>query len=253
MTRRFVCLMGSLLVCLLLVSCAAHLAERKSQAKASRQLGEAYLREGDTTTALRELLKAEALYDKDHFLQNDLGLAYFGKEEFDLAISHFKKAVDLKPDYSDGLNHMGVVYLRLGQWDDAIACFSRALDNLLYAAPHFALSNLGDAYRAKKDYELSIAYFKKALKANPRFPGAHRGLGLTYMAMGDYEAAISSLERAVQYAPRFATAYFNLGRAYAGQSATENAISAFNKVVGLAADTPLADSALAEIRKLQRD
>ena len=246
-------LLFCLLVSLSLFSCATDMAMHKDQAEAFRRLGEGYLAEGNSTAALREFLKAEKLYEKDAFLQSDLGFAYFAKEEFDLAIVHFKKALELKPDYSEALNKMGVVYGRLGQWDSAISSFNRALDNLLYATPHVALCNLGEAYRGKKDYERSIDSYGKALKANPRFPTALRGLGLTYMAMGDYEAAISSLEKAVQYAPRFALAYFDLGRAYAGQSATGTAISAFRMVIGLTPDTPLADRALDEIRKLQRD
>ncbi len=44
------------------VSCTANLEIRKKQEVASRNLGEAYLRQGDYTSALRELLKAETLY-----------------------------------------------------------------------------------------------------------------------------------------------------------------------------------------------
>ena len=252
MLKRSPLILVFLCLSLCLVSCATDRAERKRQAEASRRLGEAHLAEGNFTGALKELLTAEKLYDKDVFLQNDLGLVYFAKEEFDLAITHFKKALKLKPDYSEARNNLGTVYLRLEQWDNAIECFNRACANLLYGTPHFAQSNLGEAYRGKKDYDLSIAFYKKALKANPRFPTAHRGLGLTYIAMEDYEAAISALKKAVQYAPRFAVAYFDLGLAYTGQFETEKAISAFRKVVGLAPDTPLADRALGEIRKLQR-
>ncbi|MBW2020866.1 MAG: tetratricopeptide repeat protein [Deltaproteobacteria bacterium] len=252
MLKRSPWLLLCLYLSLCLVSCAAHLAERKSKAEASRRLGEGYLGEGNATAALKELLKAEKLYEKDAFLQNDLGLAYFAKKEFDLAIAHFKKALAIKPDYPEALNNMGTVYLRLKQWDDAIECFNRAHANLLYTTPHFALSNLGEAYRGKKDYRRAIVFYKKALEINPRFPEAHRGLGLTYIATGNYKGAVSSLEKAVQYAPYLAPAYYDLGRARARQYDTEKAISAFKKVVELVPETPLAKQALAEIRKLQR-
>jgi type IV pilus assembly protein PilF len=251
MMKRSMLFLSCLFVSLSLFSCATDTAMRKNQAEASRRLGEGYLAEGNPTAALREFLKAEKLYEKDAFLQNDLGLAYSEKGKLDLAISHFKKAIALQPDYSEAHNSLGAVYSRIGQWDIAIESFNQARANLLYSTPHLPLSNLGRAYREKKDYDSSIAFYKKALEANRYFPPAHRGLALTYMAMGDYEAAISCLEKAVQYAPRFAVAYFDLGRAYAGQFATGKAISAFKMVVELAADTPLADSALDEIRKLR--
>ena len=170
-----------------------------------------------------------------------------------MAIDHFNRAVALKSDgvYSDALNAKGTVYLRLKQWDQAIACFDQALDNLLYATPHQALSNLGEAYREQGDYERAIEAYHSALRKSPVFPNAYRGLGLVYMALGDYEAAVVSLEKAVLHAPDSARAFYDLGLAYAGQYDFQRAMSAFKKVLELAPDSPLADGALAEIRKLQ--
>jgi len=244
------CLFASLFA----VSCATDSAAiRKQRADAYRRVGEGHLTNNNATAALAELLKAEKIYAKDPVLHYDLGLAYFAKEEFDLAIGHFNEAVALRSDgvYSDALNAKGAVYLRLKEWDKAIDCFEKALDNLLYAAPHLALSNLGEAYREKKDYERAIAAYDKALEKSPVFPNAYRGLGLVYMEMGDYEAAVASLEKAVRHAPRFARAYYDLGLAYVGRRDFQRAMSAFKKVVELAPDSPLADGALAEIRKLQ--
>ena len=244
------CLFTSLFTC----SCASDSAAiRKQKADVYRHLGEGHLRENDPTAALAELLKAEKIYAKDPLLHYDLGLVYFAKEKFDLAIDHFNKAVALKSDgiYSDALNAKGRVYLSLKQWDKAIACFNQALDNLLYATPQLALSNLGEAYREKRDYERAIEAYDKALQESPAFPNAHRGLGLVYMDMGDYEAAVTFLEKAVRYAPNFARAYYDLGLAYTGQYDFQRAMSAFKKVVELVPDSPLADGALAEIRKLQ--
>jgi tetratricopeptide (TPR) repeat protein len=239
---------------LVTVSCATKSsAVRKQKADVYRRVGEGHLRGNNATAALAELLKAKKIYDKDPVLHYDMGLVYFVKEEFDLAIAHFNKAVALKSDavYSDALNAKGRVYLRLKQWDKAIACFNQALDNLLYATPHLALSNLGEAYRGKKDYGHAIEAYDKALQKSPVFPNAYRGLGLVYMDMGNYEAAVTSLEKAVRYAPNFARAYYDLGLAYVGQYHLQSAVSAFKKVVELAPDSPLADRALAEIRKLQ--
>ena len=239
-------------VLLLLFCCATNTAKLENQAKASRHLGEGYLAEGNLTAALSQFLKAEEIYDKDPLLHYDLGLAYFGKDELDLAISHFKKAVALRPDYSEAFNAMGRVYGELKQWDTAISCFHQALSNLLYTTPHVALINLGEAYRGKRDYERAIDFYRQALRKDPRFPNAHRGLGLTYMDMGDYGKAVTSLEKAVHYAPRSPLTYFDLARVYVRLSETKKAISAFEKVVTVAPDTPLADRALAEIRRLRK-
>ncbi len=252
MLKRLPWFLLSFYCALCLVSCAADMAERREQSEAFRRLGERHLAERNLTGAFRELLKAETLYEQDHLLQNDLGLAYFAKGKLDLALVHFEKALAIKPDYAGAWNNMGTVYLKLEEWDKAIDSFNHALDHLLYATPHFALNNLGEAYRGKGDYERSIEFYKKALDAEPRFFRAHRGLGRIYMAMGDYDAAASSLQKAVDYAPGFAPAYYDLGRAYVGKYNREKAVSAFRKVVELVPDSPLAEAASAEIKKLQR-
>ena len=84
--------LACLFTLLVTVSCATKSsAVRKQKADVYRHLGEAHFRENNATAALAELLKAEKLCDKDPVLHYDLGLAYFAKEEFDLAIGHFNK------------------------------------------------------------------------------------------------------------------------------------------------------------------
>jgi len=201
---------------------------------------------------MQQLLEAEKLDGDDPLIQYDLGLAYFAKEEFNVAILHLEKALALKPDYSEAANAMGTVYLRLEQWDAAIPFLEKAIANLLYATPHYALNNLGDAYREKKEYGRAIEFYRKALREDPGFVEAHRGLGLTYMAIGDYGAAVSSLETALQFAPDFPAARFDLGIAYAAMYEREKAIDAFKKVIAQEPGSSLADSARDELKKLDK-
>ena len=87
--------------------------DRKEQAIASRNLGEAYMGEGNYTKALRELLKAEQLNPNDPYLQNNLGLTYLAKGNPEKALSHFKRALERKPDYSPARNNLGTAYIAL--------------------------------------------------------------------------------------------------------------------------------------------
>jgi len=151
-TNRFV-LSLSLFLIFCIASCAANVEVRKKQEEASRNLGEAYMQQRDFSSALREFLKAEKIYSKDPLLQNDFGLAYMAKGRLDLAVKHFKKAVKLKPDYAPARNNLGTAYLAKKEWDVAIACFKEIVDDVLYATPHYPLTNLGWAYYNKQEYE----------------------------------------------------------------------------------------------------
>ena len=229
----------------------ANIEAMKSRGKASRNLGEAYMGQGDYTAALREFLKAEKLYSKDPYLQNDLGLVYMAKEKIDLAIDHFKKAIEIKPDYTPVKNNLGFAYLAKKNWDDAIVCFKEITGDLLYATPHYPLLNLGWAYYNKKEYVLAKKYYKKALKIEPEFTIALRGLGKTYIAMGKIPEAIAVFEKATISSPRFAELYFDLANACRLSQKYNKALNAYKKVVELAPDSTLAIDAQKEMEKIK--
>jgi type IV pilus assembly protein PilF len=233
------------------LSCAANLEVQKKQARASRNLGEAYYQRGEYTAALREFLKAESLYSEDPFLQYDLGLAYKAKQRPDLAIEHFKKALKMNPDYAPAKNSLGAVYLDMGEWDTAIGYFKAVLNSLLYTTPQLPLANLGWAYYNKKEYRLAEKYYRESLDLKPKFIYALRGLGLTYTAMGKFDDAAKVLESAIKEYPKAALLYLDLGRLYKKSGDNEKALTAYQKVIGLAPESDLAEKARKEIQDIQ--
>ena len=247
-TNRFVL---SLFLVFFIASCATNIEVRKKQGEASRNLGEAYMQQRDFSSALREFLKAEKLYSKDPLLQNDFGLAYMAKGRLDLAVKHFKKAVKLKPDYVPARNNLGTAYLANKEWDVAIVCFKEIVDDVLYATPNYPLTNLGWAYYNKQEYELAEKYYSEALKLEPNFIIALRGLGRTYMAMERAVDAVAILEKAVKKYPRSAESYFYLAKAYSLSGEYKKAVSAYNKVIELAPDSALARDAQKEAEKIK--
>lgn len=234
----------------LLAACAADLAMQKRKAEDKRNIAGAYISQKNYTEALRELLEAEKHYADDPYLQNDLGYVYMEKEKPNLAIQHFKRALALKPDYSEAKNNLGVAYIKNEQWDDAIACFKELSENLLYLTPQNPLFNLGWAYYQKKDFVQSEQYYKKALglydggqNKDAVYVKALHGLGLTHMETGRNREAIAVLEKAVQFAPRIAELFFDLGRAYRLNQDYPKAVRSYNKVIELVPDRSLSREA----------
>ena len=244
--------MGGLLVFSLIISCASkNLEEQKALADASRNLGEAYLREGKIRHALKELKKAEKLNPNDYILQDDLGLAYFYLENQDRAIFHFKKALAIKDDYTPARNNLGNAYAANKEWKKAIEQYKIAIEDLLYGTPHFPYSNLGLVYYETREYELAEKYYYKALKLEPGFDRALYGLGKTYVAMGRVPEAIVKLEKAAEVAPESPAVHFELANAYALDRQYQKAYNAYHKAAMLSPDTPMADKALREADKIK--
>lgn len=224
--------------------------QQKKKAEAARNLGEAYLREGDFTQALQELLKAESLNPDDPYLQNDIGLTYYGKRRYDEAIRHYKKALDLKSDYAPAMNNLGNAYMAQKKWDSAIEYYEKALESALYATPHFSLSNLGAAYYEKKEYQLSEKYYLEALDLQSDFVQALRGLARTYMAVGRLEDAIFRLKKAVRISPDVALLHYELGNAYRLAGYRRDARDAYQEAIRLAPESTVADEARLGLKKL---
>ena len=234
-----------------MIACAGGLEKRKQQARTTRTLGEAYMQQGNYTESLKVLLKAEKLYSIDHLLHNDLGLAYMAKQHFDKAEFHFKKAIRIRPEYAPAKNNLGAVYMARQDWDAAIEQFKTVAGDILYATPHYPLTNLGRAYYNKQDYINAEKYYLKALDLEPDFVLALRGLGRTYVAMNKLLQAAATLEKAIKSAPHSADLYLDLGNAYHMTGDTQKALFAHQMVTSLSPNTALAETAQKEILKIK--
>ena len=220
------------------------------RAEAARNLGEAYIAEGNYTRALRELLKAEKMNPEDPYLHNDLGLTYMGKNRPEKAVAHFKKALELKPDYSPARNNLGSAYIALERWDKAIACFKEVNDDLLYMTPQYPLSNLGYVYFRKGEYRKAEQYYLEALNLKNDFARALHGLGQVYIATGDYEKAIKRLKKATEKAPQAVEIYMDLARAYTKNHYYNKAVQIYKKAADIAGDTALGEKAEAKAEEV---
>ena len=239
-----------ILICLTLAGCAANTIERKNIAEATMALGEAHLNQGNFTAALKELLTAEKTIPNDPYIHNNLGIAYMGKEVFNLAEIHFKRAVALKPDYIQAQNNLGTAYLKQKKYDEAIECYRQFSKNLLYLTPHFAFSNMGWAYLGKKDYILAEKNFSKALHLEPDFINAVHGLASVYLETGNPVKAEALLKKKLTKLPRAAIIHADLAKTYELMNRPERAKVMWKQVLLLAPEaSPLALTAESRLKE----
>lgn len=121
-------------------------------------------------------------------------------------------AVDTYPSATAHYN-LGVVLLRQGEVAEAISEYRRALA----IEPDFAeaRNNLGVALAGQGQVDEAIERFREALKINPDLPEAHMGLGLALMREGRQSEAVEHFRRVLSIRPGFHEAQRNLDRALA--------------------------------------
>jgi tetratricopeptide (TPR) repeat protein len=102
------------------------------------------------------------------------GIIYWGAYEkkgmLDEALSEFKQAIALDPDYARAHYNLATVYAEKERWDEAIREYTRAIElKPDYADTH---NNLAVAYGVKGNHTLAIFHCDKAIalgyKVDPR-------------------------------------------------------------------------------------
>ncbi|MFQ5466189.1 MAG: tetratricopeptide repeat protein [Thermodesulfobacteriota bacterium] len=226
-----------------LPACGPTLAERKADADIHYRLGSVHLGDGNYTEALKELTDAVALSPKNPAFHNALGLAYFYKDLSDKAVFHLKKAVELKPDFSEAHVNLAAVYIKQKKWDLVEKEASTALDNVFYRTPETAHFNIGVARYNTGRYDEALTAFKKALEANQAYALAYYNMGLVYEKLHKNREAAAVYEKAVRIAPGYIDAYLKLGMTRVKLNDREGAATAFKRVVDIAPGTEAARSA----------
>lgn len=236
----------------ILYGCAGNQAASKERAEALRNLGGALVQDGDLRGGLERLLEAAELDPKDSETQHELAMVYRDLGKYELSLTHFKKALALRPQFPDAWNNMGTVYLRLRKWDQAIDCFQRASEDILYRTPHYAYNNLGLAYFGKGDYHLAIASYQKALGVLPSYSPARTNLGLALERTNRWEAALIAYKEAIEYAPDYTPAHFNLGRLYIRLNRYAEAAKELEEIIKVEPKSPTAEEARQLLKTLRQ-
>jgi protein O-mannosyl-transferase len=203
-------------------------------AVAHYNLGNALADRGRVDEAIahcRKALKIKPGYTEAH---NNLGVFLFRVGRVDEAIAHCRKALEIKPDYADPHCNLAMILTDLGRFDEAVAHCRQALES----KPDFAeaYNNLGLALAGRGRVEEAIRQYEKALEVKPDFADPHCNLALILINLGRFDEAVAHCRQALESKPNFAEAYDNLGLALAAQGRVEEAIRQYEKALEIKPD-----------------
>ena len=181
------------------------------------------------------------------------------------ALSHYRSALELNPNYAEGYCNVGSILLDKGQLPEAEKCFRISLmkDNDLLEA-YF---NLGCLYEEKRDFEKALSFYKEvvlrqaddgetylrmggcarclgreedarafweeALRLQPNSLGAGARLAAFYVERREYARAEDVLRLCLVSYPEEVSLHFTFGLVLKEQKKFESALAQFNKVVSL--------------------
>jgi Tfp pilus assembly protein PilF len=196
------------------LACAHAGTKDRRQAEIHHDLGVEALRAGRFPDALREFDIALGLDDRfadawrGRALVLDLG---FGRN--DEAEKDYRRALALRPSFSEAHNDLGQLLARTGRYPEAIAEFDAALESMLYKEPYVARCNKGLALYRMGRKEEGIAELRTTLQLAPTFCKGHRELGRILLDEGKPKEAVSELSAYARWCERVPDAHLQLGLA----------------------------------------
>lgn len=159
------------------------------------------------------------------------------------AITHFQKAVQIRPGFLDAESNLGVALLQRGKTDEAIVEFRKVIDrNPKFAKGHF---DMGAALLQKQELEQAIAEFEKAIELRPEYAEAHNNLAIALFQTGRTDEAITHWQNSLAIDGDNAEAHNNLGVALMRKGQIAEAIAEWQKTLQLQPDRVGAELSLA--------
>lgn len=161
------------------------------------------------------------------------------------AVSAYKTAISLRPNYYEALFNTGCILLNSDERSEALAFFERAL--VVRPDSPEALNNLGVLLKNRGDIEEATQYFQRAAMLQPGNALAWFNLGNTLSLMGNAEEAVTSYRKAVAINPGYTEAYYGMGNALRQLFLRAEAVECFQCVLGNEPGHRSARLALAEV------
>jgi len=170
--------------------------------------------------------KSYVLDDKEHVR---LAQKYKKENKPDLAIEHYKKALEINPNnFKTQFDFANYLYIN-SHFDQAIAAFEKA--EQLYPQCAQLYFNRSLCHMQKKETEQTIKYLKRAVEVDPEYEKAYNQLGIILHKNKRDHEAIRYLKKYLEKNPDSFNATLLLGKSTRNIDDLEGAKKLFRKAV----------------------
>jgi tetratricopeptide (TPR) repeat protein len=190
---------------------------------------------GDVTKQKDCLDKLVAAYPNDERAQFNLATYYFGQQELEQAVEHYKKATELAPSYSPAYNILGYAYRQQGNYVDAEQAFRKYIE-LIPNDPN-PYDSYAELLLKMGRFDDSLEQYHKALSIDPHFTPSHFGIAADQLYLGRPQEANAELQKMADQARNdgeLRTAFFGMAVVAADRGRMDQALQAMDKEYAVA-------------------
>jgi Tfp pilus assembly protein PilF len=164
-------------------------------------------------------------------IEHNLGVALGLGDRYDEAAAHFEKALQIDPNFYDGLVVMGVTRAHQGRLPEAMEYFRTAIRSQP-DVPKARVQLAHVLWQEKRD-EAALEEMRRASQLAPKDADIRADFGLALAMVGRIPEAIEQLHEALRLNPNSAEAHNNLGLALLASGKARESIPEFEVALRL--------------------
>ena len=213
------------------------LAHNPSAWMAEDNLGRYLTEAGRFDEADSHYRKAIEIRPEDHIAYYDLGLEAAVRGNLDDALGYFAKTLALCPNFPMAHYEVGNIWARQGMLDGAVSEYKTALK----ALPHLALGhfNLANALARQGKLDDAAAEYNQTLEEQPDYAPAYAALGRISAAKGKPDETIGYYRDALNIDPNSVEALANLANALVSKGQFDEAITDYRSALQFDPNSPV--------------
>lgn len=210
--------------------------EQPDNSDAASLLGVIAFRGGQMKDAIQWTERAVAGNPDAAGLYGNLCEMYRQVGQADKAVTAGRRAIELEPNYLQGLNNLGIALFESQDFKGAEDHYRRAIE----CDPKFpeAHNNLANALRAQRRQEEALTEYSRAIELRAAYPEALSNLGCTLREVGRLEDAEKALRMAIGAKPNYVEAYNNLAMTLWERKQPEEALGVLARSMAIQPDRP---------------
>lgn len=173
--------------------------EKPGDARLHLLMGSLYRAYGDNEKALAQLRTAQELSPKKQLLMFERGLVHLQEENFDTALTVFKEAYELAPEYDEAREFYALGAIYAGAYAVTDELIATRAQQVSFARNNLVVRSLYEL----KEYEQLQELLAIRVEENPADKDAWVSLAALYQEIGNIAKAVEVLRDAVRAAPDF--------------------------------------------------
>jgi tetratricopeptide (TPR) repeat protein len=177
--------------------------------------------------------------------ENNLGNVLQNDKRFQEAEAHYRRAIEIRPDYAPAYVNLGEVLLAQHKPDQAVEAYKRGIaiapddvdvQTRIGTALMRAYADLTDSLVGGGRTDEAVTVFAEALRRYPDSAALRFRMGTLLLQLNRFAEAAEELRAVVAVSPQAPEAHGNLGAALAASGRTEEAIPEFEEALRLKPD-----------------